>query len=129
MPCPWEICPSRGFCDLALVDLVALRPLEGPWRHKIHERGVARGWGALRWGVERACAAFCRGGGEVGKGREGRIGTWGRVGAVADPYHRIVFDLENATPGTGVFRAVWHRESVVSTGDSALTSLGLDIDP
>src|SRR4029453_17559458 len=35
-------------------------------------------------------------------------------------------DLDN--PGTGSVGPVWHRESVMSTGDSALAALGLEID-
>src|SRR6185436_20681849 len=39
------------------------------------------------------------------------------------------FDLVTDTPGAGVAGGMWHRESVVSTGDMTLSSLGLDIDP
>ena len=46
-----------------------------------------------------------------------------------NPYPRPVVDLARGTPGPARVVGVWHRESVVSTGDSALTSFGLDIDP
>src|SRR4051794_17723815 len=41
----------------------------------------------------------------------------------------LCIDLVAATPGTESVGPMWHRESVVSTGDMTLSSFGLDIDP